>query len=504
MKTIIKILSAVAVLSMAASCDLNLTPKGYKIYTEGQELFTNESELESYEANILASFRSIDYGVYDIVPDVMVDYFNATDYYGNNYGGVHKTDDSFTAGDYDIEDNYEGPYTAIKNFNVFIEGAQVVPEGLEEDAAVVRGEAYLGRAFAYMHLARHFGKAYSSATALTDLCVPLVTVYNQSEKPARATVGEVYGQIKKDLDSAAVLLKGVPGEARAQKPTIDAVNAMYARYYLDIKDYEKAAEYALTVINTGNYAVSSTAAEMAAEWINDAGTEPILQFYASLTEGARTHTAYTNTDKYSNVYYYYSYFIPTKKLVESYEDDDLRYAQWFDKRKNYCYYRLLYALYGYNIPNYVTFTKYYGNPELYSGTPSSAQAVKPLLISEMYLIAAEALLESGDVAGATEQLNVLQTRRGATATAATMETIRNEWYRETVGEGLYFSCLKRWGVGFSGREPQDYVFSVVMEGGSFTGKSMAADDYHFCWPIPTYEMQVNPNLVQNEGYGTSE
>lgn len=501
MKTIIKFLSAVAVLSMAVACDLNLTPKGTISYNTGDQIITNENDLDGFEANILSDLRGIEYGVYDQTSDIMVDYFNATSDYGNNYGSVHRTDDSFTTGDYETESNWEGPYSAIKDFNIFIEGAQVVPDGLQEAAAVVRGEAYFGRAYAYLHLARHFGKAYSSS-ASTDLCVPLVTVYDQTARPERATVEAVYEQIKRDLDSAAVLLKGVAGEVRAQKPTIDAVNALYARYYLDVQDYVSAAASALAVINTGNYAVSSTADEMEAEWINDNGTEPILQFYASTTEGSGAHSAYTNmsNDKEKG-WYYQPYYIPCKKLVESYDESDLRLAQWFGRDEYPTFLTATWYNEKGNFQFYV-FTKYFGNPDLYTSVANSYQAKKPLLISEMYLIAAEALLASGDTAGATTQLNVLQTRRGATATTATTENVRNEWYRETVGEGLRLNCLKRWGIGFSGREPQDKAseLEVVMAGTYYGSKVMEASDYHFQWPVPMYEMQTNLKLVQNDGY----
>ena len=131
--------------------------------------------------------------------------------------------------------------------------------------------------------------------------------------------------------------------------------------------------------------------------------------------------------------------------------------------------------------------------------------MKPLLISEMYLIAAEAYFENGQASEAKTVLNALQTQRGAATTAATAETIHDEWYRETVGEGLRFSCLKRWGEGFDGRPAQPGAANVVMStpASSFTDKALEADDYHFLWPIPTYEMQTNLNLKQNPGYGSS-
>ena len=33
---------------------------------------------------------------------------------------------------------------------------------------------------------------------------------------------------------------------------------------------------------------------------------------------------------------------------------------------------------------------------------------------------------------------------------------------------------------------------------------MNANDSRFVWPVPTHEIQVNRNLVQNEGYTSVE
>ena len=506
MKRILKYISAGVILASAVSCDMDLVPNNAITYQPGQQIITNESDLNGFEANIMACFRSLEYGKFDVVPDLMVDYFNATTSYGNNYGPVHTLDANFSSGDMDIEDVWRYCYGYIKNFNIFIEGAKTVPDGLQEPAAVARGEAFLARAFAYMHLARHFGPAYSDET-LDELCVPLVTVYDQNARPERATVAEVYGQIKKDLDSAAVLLADIPGEVRAQRPTIDAVNAMYARYYLDTRDYANAAASAMEVINSGHYALSSTPAQMEAEWLNDAGTEPIMQFYASMQEGGLDHDryAYTNMNTDSEKgQYYKSYYIPSQKLIDAYDEGDLRFEQWFDAGDYPSYHNAIW--YNDGEFDFYVFKKYYGNPNIQTSTvPDGKHAVKPFLISEMYLIAAEAYFENGQASEAKTVLNALQTQRGAATTAATAETIHNEWYRETVGEGLRFSCLKRWGEGFDGRPAQPGAASVVMTNpaSSFTGKILEADDYHFLWPIPTYEMQTNLNLKQNPGYGSS-
>lgn len=499
MKKSIKYIAYGLSLLIVASCDLDLTPKGSISFAPGQQLIKSESDVTGFEANILASARGLEYGNLDVVSDLMMDYFSAASDNGNNYGPIHRTDASFTSSDYDTEDNWELPYAAIKNFNIFLDGSTEVPSELLAKTKLVRGYAFFGRAYAYLHLARHFGKAYSSS-AETDLCVPLVTVYDQSARPERATVAQVYEQIKKDLDSAAVCLASATGEVRAKKPTIDAVNALYARYYIDVKDYANAASSAEKVINTEKYALSSTAEEMEAEWINDEGTEPILQYYASTTEGAGGHTCYTMISKDDEVgLHYRAYYYPTQTLVSSYEEGDVRLAQWFDGEKHPCFHNSGY--YNDETKNqFKVFVKYYGNPTLYTGNPNSAQAIKPLLISEMYLIAAEAYAQSGNTGAATTMLNTLQQKRGASLTSGSMANVKKEWYRETVGEGLRMSCLKRWGDGFTGRAVQPGTEPFISKGAAYNEKVFAADDVHFQWPVPSYDMQTNLNLVQNPGY----
>ena len=55
-------------------------------------------------------------------------------------------------------------------------------------------------------------------------------------------------------------------------------------------------------------------------------------------------------------------------------------------------------------------------------------------------------------------------------------------------------------MGYTGRAGQPAASQFVYDGPTFTGKSLAADDYHFAWPIPAREIKVNANLTQNPGY----
>lgn len=112
----------------------------------------------------------------------------------------------------------------------------------------VKAEAKFFRAYSYLSLIRVFGKAYNPSTETSsDLGVLLVLHFDQTAEPARATVQQVYDQIKADLDDAYALLNNVGAtvsELGTGHVTVEAVDALYARYYIDTKQYEKAAEKA--------------------------------------------------------------------------------------------------------------------------------------------------------------------------------------------------------------------------------------------------------------------
>ena len=502
MKRYIKIaIAAFAGAALVSSCDLNLVPNSAISYQEDEPLIQTQSNLDALENGILSSFRARQNGGYVESVEFQFDGFNATVDYGNNYGALHKSDYNFTSSDYDVEDLWADNYASIKNYNILIAAAENVDESLAAATAVVKGEAHFFRAWSYLQLARAFGKQYSSS-ASSDLCVPLVLVYDQAELPARATVAEVYAQIKSDLDIAANLLSGVKGSVRSKKPTIDAVNALYARYYLDIADYANAASYAHKVIDTKTYALASTAAEMTAEYVNDLGTEPIMQLAISLTEFtgntlnlwtyATTNTTYTEVFR--------PYFLPTQAVIDSYEDGDIRFDAWFDGTTTVF---VAGSYFNVDDTDFYTFSKFRGNPALVSTTIRNGRtSPKPFKIGEMYLIAAEAEFAAGNAAAAKTDLNAIQNARGASATEATTATIQQEWMRETIGEGLRKSCLKRWGIGFNGRPMQPGAANILHQGDVFDGKVFASDSYLFQWPVPAYEMKINKNLVQNPGYGT--
>ena len=503
-----KTLGFLLTLLVAVSCNLEQYPTSAVVYKEGARIIATRDDLLAFDAGIMYFYRAVHGGGQNVAEDVMFDAFNASAGFGNNYGSVHRLDDSFTTSDGYVESYWENHYIVIKNYNVLIDALdeeQNIPEGSAALAKIVQGEAYFFRAEAYLNLVRHFSPDYDPDKD-SEYGVPIVLHYDLDERPARKSVHEVYAQIKADLDSAAVRLADVEGELQADYPTIDAVNALYARYYLDVEDFDNAAASADAVISTKLYTLSNDAKTFKAEFVEDAGTEAIMQLYGSKAELPNTITAYTGL--YSSLEHDIAarpLFIPSKKLADAYEATDIRKA-WLSTNDYYCdingnYYR----------GDFDIFVKYLGNPALYSNVPNGAQMEKPYMISEMYLIKAEAQARNNKVPAAKTTINVLQSMRGATNTTGSLKNIQNEWFRETVGDGMRLSCLKRWaadaiknGTDFPDltREGQAGALNVnaIMTGPLYDERPMDQNDIHFVWPVPASQIRLNSNLTQYPAY----
>lgn len=517
MKHLFNIISASAlIIAGAVSCNLEEYPTTAIHLEDGQPLIQTEADLYEWENEMHLRFRGCQYGSVTVAEEVQLDGFNATAWFGNNFGGIHRTNADFSSGDDYITGAWGNYYSVIQQCNLILDNSSIEDFGIKV-AGPIHAYAHLYRAASYMYLVRHFAKDYNPATAASDLGVPIVLHYDQEERPARESVATVYGQIKTDLDAAADLFDQVKAAAmeagdnatiqsitptvRAPKPTTDAVLFLLARYYLDTHQYAEAAAKADAVIgSSAAYALAKTAAQMETEFRNDEGNEPILQYYASTSElpnGMGTFTSASKTD--AQGIYFSPYFLPSKRLLDNYEATDLRLACWFDntlKIRNSGVYVSGSGVY--------VFKRFLGNPELYTTDyPQSYQAAKPFTVSEMYLIAAEAYLQGGDADTAKERLNALQAARATTATDATMESIQREWTRETIGLGYRLACFKRWGIGYDNRTAQQAALDnnmLMVTGNDYAGKNFPANDIHWVWPIPRREMQANGNLVQNPGY----
>ena len=109
------------------SCHLDVTPDQYVEVDNPEDIVSSELELESMRNGVYTSFRATFYGANTEPSEVMCDGFNATADYGNYYGGIHRTDVSFTSSDNDVKALLADMYGAITNYNIFITSATKLP-----------------------------------------------------------------------------------------------------------------------------------------------------------------------------------------------------------------------------------------------------------------------------------------------------------------------------------------------------------------------------------------
>lgn len=498
--------------ALLASCNLDLVPTTSITFKEGDPLILTEADIDEFQNGVLASYRALQYGQNYQTVEVMTECFNATVDYGNNYGFTHRLGDGFLSNNEYVTSIWANHYAAIKNYNVAIEQCGYVEdEALMPYAEVLKGISLFCRASSYLTLARAFSADYDPATAATEPCVPLILVYDQNEVPVRATVQDVYDQIITDLEDAEEILAAasaagmrvnstnLAGQAKALVPTVDAVRALKARYYLDTHDYDNAVSQAEAVIGSAaGYVLSSSVDEMVNEFMNDEGKESLIRLYASKTEGAVGCTIYTGVMSTSEEGKFFEpLYIPSQTIIDAYDDSDLRKQVWFPL--DYYPVKIQGTLnYGLHM-----FIKYLGCPALQTGKDENgAHYAKPLMIAEMYLIAAEAYAQNQEYADAKAVLNALQAARNAKLTDGSMESVKKEWMRETVGDGQRINCIKRWGDGLPARPCQSAAEFIVMNTpvSDYTGRTLDASSHTLVWPIPSYEIKIAPELEQNPGY----
>ena len=462
--------------------------------------FNSVLDAKAWDNGLYATFRGRQMAQYLLQTDVATDELNATLDYGNNYGSPHRWDASYTAQDQTITPMWNAYYSAIANLNTVIANFPTIPTNGAADVASMNqytGDAYLARAYYYHRLVLRWAKPYETASASTDLGVPLVLKFNLTDLPARASVQAVYNQILADITQAEALLANVPGgntAAATQVFTIDAARALEARVRLCTHDNAGAYAAANTLITGGKYPLITTAAGMTTYWKNDGTQESITQLYVNnTTEAPLSMSPYLIPKSATN---YDPYYVPESGIINSFLPTDTRFNAYFTTS-----YPIV--VQGVSYPGVYAVGKFQGNPALYTGAlTNELQAPKIFRIAEMYLIAAEAAFNLNNTANAVAAINPLLTARGEPTLIAADPTLQNdirtERTRELAFEGFRLDDLKRWHLPFTRTAPQNN--NMCQQGASYTTLSIPADHVFFTWGIPANDIIINPNLVQNPGW----
>lgn len=155
------------------------------------------------------------------------------------------------------EYTWELGYRAIGNTNLVIELVDALGGDASRDNIIRRGENHYLRALCYFYLVNEFAQPYSN-NPQSNPGLPLKLDSNpdvMSLPKSRSTVAEVYEQIVKDLQDAITDMTLPAGVAPKNNnfATKEAAEALLARVYLYMGDYEKAYTMADNVIKSGRF-----------------------------------------------------------------------------------------------------------------------------------------------------------------------------------------------------------------------------------------------------------
>jgi len=388
-------------------------------------------------------------------------------------------------------------YTTIDYANNIIANAD---ETKGEKWAYIKGQGYALRALNYLNLVRQYQFTYAKAGIPNEKAVPIYikpTTPTTDPNP-RATVQEVYDQILSDLTQAESLLVGFERRVK-NRPDLNVVQGLFARTYLTLENWTKAAEYAAKarvgypLMEAEDY-----------EGFNDVSNSEWIWGHpqtATQNKGGASYLAYIETTPYdiaSNgapIYYGYNSIIPDPHFVEKFEDGDIR-KSLFEIEKRNADSGNLYRLYRYK--------------KFHNKYPNHDGHIVLMRSSEMLLIEAESKARLNDVPAAITLLNELRAKRNLTALAA------NDFTKDTAIEEILLERRKElWGEGFrlydilrTQTAPvrlattetfiDDAGDEVTVKGHWILkfpdGSDLVPNSKYYLFPIPLNEINNNPNL----------
>ena len=490
------------------SCDMDKAPKGS---LDDENAIENAYDLMKARNGVYEGMRSFATGAYLYLSDLQMDQFNGLTINGNRNGSL--ANGVILSGNNDIEAVWAACYSNIADANYVLKEAEKLIEKGEldtEDMLEVNryiAETKFARAWYYSYLFDHWCEAYTPANAnAAAKGLPLVTVFNPTgdiaSYPGRSTMAETFELIDSDLREAYTGLKAYEeATSYTYAPMSAYVNsytvlALQARLALWRQDWTTAVSKAQEIIDSKVYSLAN-ALVYSRMWTQDNSNELIFRPVSSSTELGISSTggAYISSNIQQADY------VPTFETLLAYDENDVRFDSFFGTRSLSAN-GILYGAY--------VFNKYPGNSSLNTGTTNSLLNMgKPFRLSETYLILAEAAYEAGDAATANNALNTIRKSRIPGYAEATYsgevlrQEIRAERTKELIGEGFRMSDLRRWGQGFQrdGSYPANPALEEIFVVAGLQVQYIA-NDHRYVWPIPTTEMENNPQLKgqQNPGY----
>lgn len=471
--------------------------------TDADAALTSSSDLDAVRTGMYKALKGnssfVDY--YGQQFFVYGDVHAGDDYQYNNIGGSNRASFYYdmnyqTASEFNTSTvSWQSPYVVIGRANRIIAAAEggKLSDAVEAKAKIEQyaAEAKVLRALAHFDLVRIYGKPYTEDQG-ASLGVPLVTgVLESNAKPARSTVAEVYTQVVKDL-TEAISSNALATETEPGYVSVWGAKAILSRVYLNMGDYANALSVAEDIIKNSGAALW-TRDQYFKAW--DASTPNESEFLFRLNVAGSTDNNDLNSIGNLQQRDGYKEMVATKKFVDMLTSDpkDVRNKMFLSATETEEV-----KIYG---TNKVFLNKLRGQ----GGNLRNVTIVPIIRLSEVYLTAAECAFRNNDKTKAVEYLNVLVKNR--TTTEASLATVDNitldriliERRKELIGEGQrYFDALRNNETitRYTSEADKGWHKTLSKEAQSFN-----RDYFKAIAAIPQAEINANPNIKQNTGYG---
>ncbi len=393
-----------------------------------------------------------------------------------------------------VRDWYFLNYKAIATCDFFLRNIDSV-EKLDETARKQYiGEVRFLRALYYSRLVKVYGGVIITGEVDID----------NMDLP-KNTREEVVQEVLDDLEYA---IANLPNTAYSGRVVKGSALALKARVLMTESRWAEAAQAAKQVIDDQKFSLSEDFAGMFNGQSQDGNPEIIFS------------SVYTAPDKVSHLDIMYGSWrscSPLQGLVDAYECTDgksISESPLFDPENPYENRdpRLDLTIflpgepweYGNGVVDEVFLTtgfaweKYIDRTQApVTSTIKSAQDVIILRYADVLLMYAEAKNEAdGPDQSVYDALNEVRARTGVDMPAVSglskeelRERIRNERRVELAMEGIRYFDLKRWGIAHT-------VIPQIED----PGVTRIFEQKHYLWPFPQSEIDINDNLVQNDGY----
>ncbi len=507
LKSIYKVMGCAILAASLSSCVNDWLDVAPSDGTDADAALTSSSDLAAARTGMYAALKGnsnlVDY--YGQQFFVYGDVHAGDDYQYNNLGGSNRasfyydmnyqTASEFTSSTSSSNVAWKSPYIVIGRANRIIAAAEggALSDAAEAKATIDQyaAEAKVLRALAHFDLVRIYGKPYTEDQG-ASLGVPLVTeVLESNAKPARSTVAEVYTQVVKDL-TEAISSNALATETEPGYVSVWGAKAILSRVYLNMGDYANALSVAEDIIKNSGAALW-TRDQYFKAW--DASTPNESEFLFRLNVAGSTDSNDLNGIGNLQQREGYKEMVATKKFVDMLTSDpeDVRNEMFLPATA-----AKEVATYG---TNKVFLNKLRGQ----GGNLRNVTIVPIIRLSEVYLTAAECAFRNNDKTKAVEYLNDLVKNR--TTTVASLATVDNitleriliERRKELIGEGQrYFDALRN----------NETITRYTSEADKGWHKTLSKDAQSFdrdyfkaIAAIPQAEINANPNIKQNTGYG---